>query len=64
MEPTPLPCPFCGEPEAIRLSGLVDLWMECQRCQATGPTNPPHTPAMSELTTAIAGWNRRAEAKS
>ena len=34
----PLPCPWCGEKEAVEPSYNGVYWVECFYCGATGPT--------------------------
>lgn len=51
------PCPFCGSYDVSRTSefGIKSnelYWIDCQYCQAEGPTN-------HDRSVAIAAWNTR-----
>lgn len=48
------PCPFCGndDPEWASDEAEIMLWLECDECNATGPTAPTHEEAMDL-------WNQR-----
>lgn len=38
---TPLPCPFCDQPGEIvhkDAKGIPIAWVECETCNASGPT--------------------------
>ena len=52
--PTISPCPFCGNDELEWDSDESEtvIWLECQECNATGPTAPTHEDV-------AALWNQR-----